>query len=543
MDELRLRLILENQPERLIPVDRNEFIIGRSPECNLQLPFIEVSRRHTRIYKGTDGGWWVEDLGSKNGTCLNDISLTQPHPLKLNDQLRIDQIRLDILAPDTKKNGGRKIGTLVEGTNLIGRVQDLKQQWIQSNTQFDEDINNYRRSVARLQDLVEIAKCLNSAESIDAIFSQTQSVIFHDIPIIERLALLVDLNGDGQLELVKVASKKSSHSLDIYNDGSWISRSICKRVFRDKIAIKTADAQQDTRFESEPSILVKDIRSCIAVPLWDEDNVVGVLYGDAHFSFEYWTRGGDEDLSFFSALGNLVAASIQRWLLTQKLQQEGTIRQRLERYHTPAVVQHLINVGALDNGRLPSTDAEISILFADIVGFTALSERLPANELATLLNAFFEEMLQEVFALGGTLDKFIGDCIMAFFGAPEPQADHAERAVNASLGMLERLEQLNAKGKLSEPLQLRIAINSGRAVVGDVGSSQRVDYTVLGGTINLAARMEPICPPGKCVISQATYQMLRSPEQFALMGDYTFKGIDHPVTIYQNVEVGKPGSP
>lgn len=534
MAELRLRLILENQPERLVIVDRNEFIIGRSPECNLQLPFIEVSRRHTRIYKSTDGRWWVEDLGSKNGTCLNDTPLTGPHRLEVNDRLGIDEIRLDILAPDPQKNIGREIGTMVEGANLIGRVQDLKKQWIQSNTQFDEDINNYRRAVARLQDLVEIAKCLNSAESIDAIFSQIQSVIFHDIPIIERLALLVDLNGDGQLELVKVAAKSPIQQQAMPTDGSWISRSICQRVFTDKVAIKTADAQQDKRFESEPSILVKDIRSCLAVPLWDEDQVVGVLYGDAHFSFDYWTRGGDEDLSFFSALGNLVAASIQRWLLTQKLQQEGTIRQRLERYHTPAVVQHLIKVGALDNGRLPSTEAEISILFADIVGFTALSERLTPNELATLLNGFFEEMLQEVFSLGGTLDKFIGDCIMAFFGAPEPQPDHANRAVSAALGMLERLEKINEEGKLLEPLQLRIAINSGRAIVGDVGSSQRVDYTVLGGTINLAARMEPICPPGKCVISEATYKMLRSPNQFNAKADYTFKGIDHPVTIYQS---------
>ncbi|MGC9528522.1 MAG: adenylate/guanylate cyclase domain-containing protein, partial [Limnospira sp.] len=126
-----------------------------------------------------------------------------------------------------------------------------------------------------------------------------------------------------------------------------------------------------------------------------------------------------------------------------------------------------------------------------------------------------------------------GDCIMAFFGAPEPQTDHADRAVAAARGMLERLEQLNAAGKLPEPLQLRISINSGRAVVGDVGSSQRVDYTVLGGTINLAARIEPICPPGQCAIGEATYALLRSPEPFEMLGDYTFKGIDRPVRIYQ----------
>jgi adenylate cyclase len=138
-----------------------------------------------------------------------------------------------------------------------------------------------------------------------------------------------------------------------------------------------------------------------------------------------------------------------------------------------------------------------------------------------------------VFAVGGTLDKFIGDCIMAFFGAPEPQPDHAERAVAAAKGMLERLQRLNAKQFFLEPLQLRVAINSGKAVVGDVGSSQRVDYTALGATINLAARMETICPPGQCVISEATLSLLRRPQSFQSMGEHRFKGINRPIQIYQ----------
>lgn len=132
-----------------------------------------------------------------------------------------------------------------------------------------------------------------------------------------------------------------------------------------------------------------------------------------------------------------------RWLLADKLNSEEVIRHRLERYDSPAVVQQLIAVGALPDGRLAPRESEISILFADIVGFTAMSERFTAREIAELLNKLFEEMLKEVFAYGGTLDKYIGDCIMAFFGAPEPQSDHADRAVSAALKMLTRLEHLN----------------------------------------------------------------------------------------------------
>lgn len=271
----------------------------------------------------------------------------------------------------------------------------------------------------------------------------------------------------------------------------------------------------------------------MAVPLWDENKVVGVLYADAHLSSYHWERDGEEELSFFSALANLVASSVQRWLLAEKLKTEEVIRHRLERYHSPAVVQQLISIGGLPDGRLPPAESEISILFADLVGFTAISERLTPTAIAQLLNNLFEEMLQEVFACGGTLDKYIGDCIMAFFGAPEPQADHADRATAAAKAMLIRMEHLNANGFWQEPLQLRIAINSGKAVVGDVGSSQRVEYTALGGTINLAARMEAICPPSECVISEATYELLSQRYDFQKMGDYRFKGIDRLVKVYQ----------
>ena len=172
-------------------------------------------------------------------------------------------------------------------------------------------------------------------------------------------------------------------------------------------------------------------------------------------------------------------------------------------------------------------------MFADLVGFTAISERLTPTEIAQLLNNLFEEMLKEVFLYSGTLDKYIGDCIMAFFGAPDPDPGHADRAVASAKGMLTRLQNLNANNFWQEPLQLRIAINSGKAVVGDVGSSQRVDYTALGTTINLAARMETICAPGECVISEVTYNMLSEKSDFYDIGDYRFKGIDRSVKLYQ----------
>ncbi|MFE1746686.1 adenylate/guanylate cyclase domain-containing protein [Coleofasciculus sp. H7-2] len=532
MAELKLRL-REGETERTVTVNRDDFTIGRLPECNLHLPFEGISRYHARFLKTPSGVWTVEDMDSKNGTRLNERPVTSPQQVNHGDILWLGDISLSILLRDPPQpHKTQLVEPVAQGTTIFRNVQELQQQWIQAEGTLDE-VSNKEKAIARLKDLVNIAKNLSAAESIEAIFYQVQEVVFRELQSIERLALLIDVEGSGELELLNAAARDILEQQNLTADGGWISRTICQKVFAEKVAIQTADAQMDKRFEGQQSILVKGIKSAIAVPLWDENKVVGVLYADAHLSSSHWTKGGEEDLSFFSALANLVASAVQRWLLARKLRNEETIRTRLERYHSPAVVQHIMNVGGLEDGRLTPAEVDISILFADIVGFTALSERLSPTEIAQLLNDFFEEMLQEVFAAGGTLDKYIGDCIMAFFGAPESQPDHADRAFAAAKGMLTRLEKLNADRVWREPLQIRVAINSGRAVIGDVGSSQRVDYTALGATINLASRMEGICPPGECVVSEATYSLLKPSQDLQTTGEHHFKGIDRPVRVYQ----------
>jgi adenylate cyclase len=536
MTELKLRL-QEGNSERMVTVHQDVFTIGRLPQCDLYIASGGVSRFHARIVKTPSDNWSIEDLGSKNGTQLNDRLITSPQELRNDDVIWLGDVSIVVMLTPVEPLVSKQAVTS-QGRTILRNVKQLQQQWIQADSE-NGDILDKDTTIARLKDLVNIAKNLSAAASIEEIFSQVQEVVFRYLNSIDRLALLIDVGGCGKLELMNAAIRNFSQHEFLPADGNWISRSICQKVFEEKVAIQTADAQNDERFAGENSILVKGIRSAMAVPLWDETKVVGVLYADAHLSSHHWAKEGEEELGFFSALANLVASSVQRWLLAEKLKTEAVIRQRLERYHSPAVVQQLIAVGGSADGRLTPKESEISILFADLVGFTALSERLSPTKIAELLNNLFEEMLQEVFACGGTLDKYIGDCIMAFFGAPEPQLDHADRAVTTAIRMLTRLENLNAHNFWHEPLQLRIAINSGKAVVGDVGSSQRVEYTALGGTINLAARMEAVCPPGECVISEVTYSLLSDTLCFYEMGDYRFKGINRLIKVYQTKMQGE----
>ncbi len=545
--ELTLNIYIDGSPEQTRNVAQDQLILGRLPECDVYLPYSEISRRHCQFRRIAEGKWRVEDLGSTNGTLVNQVRIEKPKLVNNGDIVQLGNVTIKmelvtnsaVASPEAPPVPQEQSNT--ESKTILRNVEELQQRWIEGG-QGKDPLSTDEITHARLKHIFHIANELNSAESIEAIFHQVEKVIFEGFSNIERLGLLID-DGSGELNLYKAAVRKrlgkdnkdhsSQKSMNLY-EKDWISDSICNKVFQEKVAIKTQNAQVDQRFSDEKSILMKGIGGALAVPLWknkSDREVVGVLYADASTGFNDLDPNHDDDLSFFSTIANLVAASVQRWLLTQRLQKQERIRQRLERYHSPAVAQQLITLSEKDSWLTPM-EADVSVLFADIVGFTALSEQLSPEELAKLLNCFFEEMLKPLFSMGGTLDKFIGDCIMAFFGAPEPQSDHADRAVKTAQGMLERLKHLNERKSLSHPLQLRIAINSGKAIVGDVGSSQRVDYTVLGGTVNLASRLETVCRPGACVISEETYRRLDDQQAFYPIGKSKFKGIDRPITVY-----------
>jgi len=179
---------------------------------------------------------------------------------------------------------------------------------------------------------------------------------------------------------------------------------------------------------------------------------------------------------------------------------------------------------------------ETSILFADIVGFTARCESLPPEEVAAFLNQFFSLAADVIFKYGGTLDKFIGDAVMAFFGAPLPQEDHAERAVRSALELMSALEEWNAEREAAgdDRIDVRIAVNSGPVVVGDIGSASRVDYTVLGNTVNVTARLEEhVASPGSIVIGETTQAAVGDLFATESLGSVQLKGLSRKINIFR----------
>ncbi|HEX6588492.1 MAG TPA: adenylate/guanylate cyclase domain-containing protein [Longimicrobiales bacterium] len=225
----------------------------------------------------------------------------------------------------------------------------------------------------------------------------------------------------------------------------------------------------------------------VAVALAVATVVTGWIVFDEEYSFLHVPFVGSVLTLALSYMGSVAYVSYVEG------RQAREIRSAFKKYLAPAIVDQLAaNPGSL---KLGGEKRQISIIFTDLAGFTSLSETMDPEDLLSLLNAYLDEMSGIVLAEGGTLDKYIGDAIMAFYGAPLDQPDHAMRACRTAIRMQRRLARMNDewRGTGRPHLGMRIGINTGSPVVGNIGGEQKFDYTALGDAVNLAARLEPAC--------------------------------------------------
>ena len=362
-----------------------------------------------------------------------------------------------------------------------------------------------------------------TVQPLEQVLARVVDLLFDTVPA-ERAFLLLRDSMDQPLT-ARVCRRRDGSVPEKVS----LSRTIINRVMHERVAMLATDALYDPRLDASGSIQAMSIRSFMCAPLWNQNDVIGVLYCDNPRSKKFTA----EDLEVFVALCNYAAVAIEQARVSQLLFAETKRRERLQRYHSPSVINRILHAEGSADGRFVTQERDITVMFCDIVGFTSMCERMSPLSVGDLLNDFFARMGEVIFEYEGTLDKFIGDAILAVFGAPLDQPDHATRAVAAALGMRAELARANAE-RPERTLRMRIAINSGRALTGDIGSPKRREFTVLGDVVNTAARLEAsVAEPGQIVISEATRAQIASAFELRSLGVVTLRGRESGLEAFE----------
>lgn len=529
----------EGEKMASFPVERQEVSIGRASDNDLIINDFGVSRHHAKVVIG-NGECYILDLNSRNGTRVNNILVTRG-TLKDGDEINLGKfpIRFTQTSDDRVLLEEETEGHVFSPGTFIRPISDM-QKIIPDAVQ--EPSTEERKALAATIDiaksnqilaiLIQVAKSLLTVQPLDNVLNLVMNLIFEHLQA-ERgfLMLYDDHSGDLIPKVVKYRNPQDVGKITI-------SKTITNKVFNDKVAVLTSDAQIDPRFDGGASIIFHNIRSAMCAPLWNKDQVIGVVFIDSSTKSGSFTPG---DLDLLTALANYAAIGIEQARLNERIQEELKRRSQLERYHSPSVINRILSVAATDN-TIDAQEMETTIVFSDIVGFTSMAEKMEPPRVALLLNEYFSEMTDIIFKHDGTLDKFIGDAIMAIFGAPLPMEDHAVRAVRTALEMREKLEEMNEEkfGK-SHRLEVRLGINSGSVVAGDIGSPKRIEYTVLGNTVNIAQRLEAsVAKPGQIVIGEETYKLVKDHFETQELGEFSLKGLEKSIQVYEVLKEKTP---
>ena len=505
----------------VVPLDRDELTIGRDPSNDVVIGEPYVSRWHAKVYR-TGGGWRVMDLESKCGIQINDKK-TVDGDLAHGDCIFIEEMCLTFTDQDGFA-GPRSTATVVTLTPAVADPGTVFCPLVDF-----EELGSIAPDVARLRRLLKIvgesSRTLLESSDLHETFQSVLDIVFEVLPVQRGCIMLWD---EAEQGLVTRCVKNNSRSGD---STIQFSRTIAEKVYRERVSVMTRDAQRDDRFAAGDSVVKMGIRSAMAAPLWHGDVVDGLIYVDTALRAAAFSQ---DDVDLLSALANHLAVAIDQSQLQEAVISQRLMRRRLERYHSPAVVERIAAGAEGTVQALMADEREATVLFADLVGFTDLCEGMSPREVVELLNHYFSELTEVVFRHQGTVDKFIGDCIMAVFGAPVATKDHARRAADAALEMRQALRQLNEALPEATPLSFKVGIHSGKVVAGDIGSVRRADYTVLGATVNLAARIESsVALPDQIVISDTTKEALPESYVTKFAGDRELKGISRRVPCYE----------
>lgn len=509
--------------------DGDRLIVGRAPTSDIPIIDPTISRRHAEV-ECTDGQVIVRDLGSSNGTFLNGVRVGTAD-VHTGDVVTFGKVGLKLQPVTT--SGPRAAASTTSATivrQLAMRDRSPTIDGIQSPlrgltpAEAQVVLDPLDKSRQKLATLLEVSKGLGKATDIDSLLEKIVDYAYKILEV-DRVAILLS---DEHGELVPKIARDSRGS----DTTRAVPQSIARTAVNDKVAILSDNAGEDTRFGGQ-SIVMQQIRSAICCPLiGSEDRALGVLYVDNATAAH---RFSDEDFEFCIAFAGIAAVAIENSQFAQRIQRDLLTRSNFERFFTPQLAKRIAE--SSESIRLGGDKRPVAVMFSDIRGFTALAETMRPDDMASLLTEYFTQMVDCVFRHEGTLDKFIGDEIMAQWGAPIGGPDDADKAMAAAIEMMHELRKLNVDWRAAgrPELQIGIGLNYGEAFAGNIGSERRLEFTVIGDTVNTAKRLCSAAEAGEILLTDSFRSALHNPPTLVKCPAMVLKNKSQRVTVYRVV--------
>lgn len=522
--------------------------LGRDPENTIQVLDEKISRHHA-VLRHSEGAWTLQDLGSRNGTFLDNQRIEGAIQLSGGEVFRIgDTIMRFELGRSQPPNSvsipsgppgaqGDRPQSGISIRNLPHRSVEIQSAEINPVVRAAADVSG--RSFFALEegaDLAEVTRRLQASFQINKALSNLMDVedlgesilkeLFSVVPATRGVVLIKKSEDE---ELVPVAlrdrdnSKATSRKIPI-------SSTLLSHVLSQREAVLMTDVLADTDLGGAASIVAQGIQSAISAPFIYQDELVGLLHLENRDTAKAFSK---DDLELVASVASQAAVAVANSKLLAKVKEESEHRANLSRYLAPELVEQLLD-GKI-NLEMKGATCQVTVLFSDLRGFTAMSEKMTSREVFRTLNEYFQRMVDVILEFGGSIDKFMGDAIMAVWGIPTPQENDTTQAVAAAIKMQQVLKSFNLEREQAgrPPIHMGVGINSGPALAGNLGARQRMEYTVIGDNVNLASRLEGLTSAGQILISETTMALVRQSVDAEELPPVKVKGKQHPVKVFE----------
>jgi len=502
--------------------------IGRTEESTICVLHKSLSRRHARLERAGERILLV-DLSSKNGTFVDELRIER-RELSVGMSFRCGEVAFKLSdsasaePPALEPTQVQSLRTRFSAESMDTLVQRRTDSQVGSVLKVRSSGSVERAAQDKLQVLLKVSQLLSSPGPIESLLERILQLVFQILEVDRAAVLLVD-PASGQLRS-RVAQTASGEQ----PTGPFYSQHIVDYVDQNSVAALFSDARLDPRLDTAVSVHLQSICSSMCAPLKPGNDVLGVLYVDNLSRVNGFTQ---EDLEFLTAFANQAAIALENSRLRQRLEEEAVLRTNYLRFFPPATLKKLENTRGAS---LEVIETEVTVLFSDITGFTSLSSTLQPRQVVDLLNEYFPVMAEIVFRHEGTLEKYIGDALMAVWGAPFSHPDDVDRAVQAAVEMQQALEVLNQRWRAQgrPELSIHVGLNTGRVAAGNIGSEQYLQYATIGDATNVAARVCSAAGPREICVTQATFERWgRRTVRTTSLPPTPVKGKDAPLVLHR----------